>query len=169
MPFGNVTGIGWRADAARRDGVVHARVLAALSASLYVDAAGEVLWIGEREATPHARAIHVAAMPEGREVGASVSVAVPGGLVAWRPADGPTTAEAARALRRGAARLAARAATLGPPRGFGGWLAGAPLAFPLHAAGGRAGTPPRAGGPHGPPPAAAGAAAPLRPWPRLKS
>ncbi len=110
MPFGDVTGIGWRADAARRDGVVHARVLAALSASLYVDAAGEVLWIGEREATPHARAIHVAAMPEGREVGASVSVAVPGGLVAWRPADGPTTAEAARALRRGAARLAARAA-----------------------------------------------------------
>ena len=60
MPLGNVTGIGWRADAARRDGVVHARVLAALSASLYVDAAGEVLWIGEREATAHAR---VRAMP----------------------------------------------------------------------------------------------------------
>src|SRR6266850_312774 len=102
MPLGNVTGIGWRADAARRDGVVHARVLAALSASLYVDAAGEVLWIGEREATPHARAIHVAAMPEGCEVGARVSVAVPGGLVAWRPADGPATADAARAA---AARL----------------------------------------------------------------
>src|SRR5947208_3316644 len=58
MNIGDVTGIGWRADAARRDGVVHARVLAALSTSLYVDAAGEVLWIGEREATPHARAIH---------------------------------------------------------------------------------------------------------------
>src|SRR5258707_550819 len=105
MPFGDVTGIGWRAEAARRDGVVHARVLAALSASLYVDAAGEVLWIGEREATPHARAIHVAAMPEGCEVGTRVSVAVPGGLVAWRPADGPATAEAARALLRRAARL----------------------------------------------------------------
>ena len=89
MNIGDVTGIGWRADAARRDGVVHARVLAALSTSLYVDAAGEVLWIGEREATAHARAIHVAAMPEGCEVGARVSVAVPGGLVAWRPADGP--------------------------------------------------------------------------------
>src|SRR5438874_581081 len=105
MRIGDVTGIGWRADAARRDGVVHARVLAALSASLYVDAAGEVLWIGEREATPHARAIHVAALPGGCEVGARVSVAVPRGLVAWRPADGPATAEAARALRRGAARL----------------------------------------------------------------
>src|SRR6267143_638287 len=80
MLIGDVTGIGWRADAARRDGVVHARVLAALSASLYVDAAGNVLWIGDR------------------------------------------------------------AATLGPPRGFGGWLAGAPLAFPLQAAGGRADT-----------------------------
>ena len=82
MRIGNVTGIGWRADAARRDGVVHARVLAALSASLYVDAAGEVLWIGGREATPHARAIHFAAPPEGCEVGACVSVAVPGGLAA---------------------------------------------------------------------------------------
>src|SRR5256885_9397080 len=120
MTIGDVTGIGWRANAARRDGVVHARVLAALSASLYVDAAGEVLWIGEREATPHARAIHVAALPEGCEVGARVSVAVPGGLVVWRPADGPATAEAAQALRRGAAHLAARAATLGSPRGFGG-------------------------------------------------
>src|SRR2546423_5371827 len=105
MPLGNVTGIGWRADAARRDGVVHARVLAALSASLYVDAAGEVLWIGGREATAHARAIHVAAMPEGCEVGARVRVAVPGGLPARRPADGPATAEAAQGLPRGAHRL----------------------------------------------------------------
>src|SRR5260370_30084401 len=124
MPLGNVTGIGWRADAARRDGVVHARVLAALSASLYVEAAGEVLWIGEREATPHARAIHVAAMPDGCQVGAHVSVAVPGGLVAWRPADGPATAEAARALRRGAAPLARPAAAPGPPLGCTGAPAG---------------------------------------------
>src|SRR4030081_3817209 len=134
MPLGDVTGIGWRADAARRAGVVHARVLAALSASLYVDAAGEVLWIGAREATPHARAIHVAAMPEGSEVGTRVSVAVPGGLIAWRPAHGPATAEAATALQRGAARLAARASTLGPPRGVRG----------LRAGGGAAGDPPRA-------------------------
>src|SRR5437762_7913726 len=159
MPLGNVTGIGWRADAARRDGVVHARVLAALSASLYVEAGGEVLWIGEREATAHARAIHVAATPEGCEVGARVSVAVPGGLVAWRPADGPATAEAAGALRRGAARLAARAATLGPPRGFGSWLAGAPLAFPLQAAGGRADTLARACAADDPPRAAEAATA----------
>jgi hypothetical protein len=159
MPLGDVTGIGWRADAARRDGVVHARVLAALSASLYVDAAGEVLWIGAREATPHARAIHVAAMPEGSEVGTRVSVAVPGGLIAWRPADGPATAEAATALRRGAARLAARASTLGPPRGFGGWLAGAPLAFPLQAAGGRADTLARACAADDPPRAAEAATA----------
>src|SRR5437764_5259861 len=127
MNIGDVTAIGWRADAARRDGVVHARVLAALSASLYVDAAGEVLWIGEREATPHARAIHVAALPEGCEVGARVSVAVPRGLVAWRPTDGPATAEAARALPRGAAHLGARPAALGPPRCLGGRPPGPPL------------------------------------------
>src|SRR5260370_379121 len=50
MPLGNVTGIGWRADAARRDRVVHARRLAAPSASLDLEAAGSVLLIGEAEA-----------------------------------------------------------------------------------------------------------------------
>src|SRR5437868_4654956 len=110
MPLGNVTGIGWRADAARRDGVVHARVLAALSASLYVDAAGEVLWIGGREATAHARAIHVAAMPEGCGAGGRVRVSVPGGLAAWPPADRPAVGAAGRrhaadAVRAAAARL----------------------------------------------------------------
>ena len=100
MPLGNVTGIGWRADAARRDGVVHARVLAALSTSLYVDAAGEVLWIGEREATPHARAIHVAARAARRAAprrSASAASAVAGpsaGRQATRP---PGTATLTRA------------------------------------------------------------------------
>src|SRR3989442_13188418 len=103
MRIGNVTGIGWRADAARRDGLVHARVLAALSTSLYVDAVGEVLWIGGREATPHARAIHVAALPEGCEGGARVRVAGPGGPAARGPAHGPATAEAGQELRRGGA------------------------------------------------------------------
>src|SRR3989442_6403801 len=133
-----ITGIGWRADAALRGGNGEARVLAVLSTSIYVDAGGEVLWVGARDATPHARAIHVARPPEHRDVGARVRVALPDRIGPWRPADMPATADAAAALRRGAARLAARAAALGTPRGFGAWLLGVPLAFPLDGAGARA-------------------------------
>src|SRR5262244_2467913 len=54
-----ICGVGWRADIALRDGSGDARVLAALSASIYVEAANELLWIGASDATPHARALHV--------------------------------------------------------------------------------------------------------------
>ena len=37
--------LGWRAAAALSDDLAEARVLAALSASIYVEVAGEVLWI----------------------------------------------------------------------------------------------------------------------------
>src|SRR2546428_16400 len=42
--------------------------------------------------------------------------------------------------RGGAPPLGARAAALGTPRGFGAWLLGVPLAFPLDGAGARADT-----------------------------
>ena len=135
-----IIGIGWRADAALRGGHAEARVLAVLSTSIYVDAGGEVLWVGARDATPHARAIHASRTPDGCDAGARVSVALPTDARPWRPDDAPSTAEAAAALRRGAARLAARAAALGTPRGFGAWLLGVPLAFPLDGAGARADT-----------------------------
>src|SRR6266850_2376667 len=81
MPLGNVTGIGWRADAARRDGVVHARVLATLSASLYVDGAGD---------------------------GGGGEGAAAGGRASRRPrGDAGTTAWLRRLARRGATRLPA--------------------------------------------------------------
>src|SRR5207247_1635834 len=56
MRIREIIGIGWRADAALRGGHGEARVLAVLSTSIYVDAGGEVLWVGARDATPHARA-----------------------------------------------------------------------------------------------------------------
>ena len=145
MRIREITGIGWRADAALRGGHGEARVLAVLSTSIYVDAGGEVLWVGARDATPHARAIHASRTPDGCDAGARVSVALPTDARPWRPDDAPSTAEAAAALRRGAARLAARAAALGTPRGFGAWLLGVPLAFPLDGAGARADTLARGG------------------------
>jgi hypothetical protein len=138
MPAVRICAIGWRADAAVREGSGAARVLAALATSVYVDVGNEVLWIGLADATPHARAMHVAVA--GRDgltrlqVGDALHLAPASGLRPWRPDGAPTTTEAAMALRRGAARLAARAAPLGEPRGFGAWLLGAPLGFPLDAA-----------------------------------
>src|SRR2546428_815414 len=132
-----ITAVGWRAQAAPR-GATEAPVPAGLSASIYVDAGGGVLWVGAADATPHARAIHVARPPAVPIVGDRVRVTMPAALRPWRPQDAPATVEAAAALRRGATRLAARAATLDTPRGFGAWLLQVPLAFPLDAARARA-------------------------------
>jgi hypothetical protein len=139
-----IDAIGWRAAAALGDDAGEARVLATLRASIYVAVAGEVLWIASTDATRHARAIHVADVPTMRgdgaplEAGDAVRLPSACGLRPWRPDAGPFTATAAGALRRGAARLAPRVAMLGPPRGFGAWLLGAPLPFPLDACGARA-------------------------------
>lgn len=134
-----ICGLGWRAARALRDADGETRVLAALSASVYVRAGDEVLWIGGPDATPHPRAIHVAdpaahlaRLGSGDRLRLSpVSARTP-----WCPEAAPTTLTSATALRTGAARLAVR--ELGEPRGFGVWLVGAPMAFPLEAAGARA-------------------------------
>jgi hypothetical protein len=137
-----ICGVGWRANIALRDGGGDTRVLAALSSSIYVEAANELLWIGASDATPHARAVHVA------EAAAHASRVKPGDrlrlppatrLRPWRPDAAPATAAGVAAMRSGAARLTALAAAeLGAPRGFGAWLVGRPLSFPLDAAGARA-------------------------------
>lgn len=133
-----ICAIGWRAQAALGAGGVEARVLAALGASTYIDVAGEVLWIGETEAPAHARAIHVAVRVNGVAAGDVLRVPRAGALQPWRPDPGPTSSVTASALRRGATRLVAAMASLGAPRGFGAWLLGAPLPFPLDTAGARA-------------------------------
>src|SRR5689334_21383235 len=92
--IGGVSAIGWRAHAALRAGGA-ARVLAVLSSSIYIDADGAVLWVGDRDATPHARAVHVDAAPAAPATGAWISVAVGETPVPWRPVDGVTTRDAA--------------------------------------------------------------------------
>jgi hypothetical protein len=133
-----ICAIGWRAHAALGAGGVEARVLAALAASTYIDVAGEVFWIGGAEAPSHARAIHVAVNVNGVAAGDGLRVPRAGALEPWRPDPGPTSPVAAVALRHGATRLVARLASLGAPRGFGAWLLGAPLEFPLETAAARA-------------------------------
>jgi Protein of unknown function (DUF2877) len=133
-----ICALGWRAAAALGDDGAEARVLAALSASLYVDVAGEVLWIGGPDATPHARTIHTVGAPPALEVGDVIRLPSASGLSAWCPAHGLLTPAAATALRGGATRLTSRVAALGAVRGFGAWLLGEPLAFPLDACGARA-------------------------------
>src|SRR3989442_1863708 len=125
-----ITGIGWRADAALRGGHAEARVLAVLSTSIYVDAGGEVLWVGARDATPHPRAIHASRTPDACHAGARVSVALPTDARPWRPDDAPSTAEAAAAAAAAAPRPAPRAAAPAAPRAPRACLPGLPLALP---------------------------------------
>jgi hypothetical protein len=132
-----ICAIGWRAHAALGAGG-EARVLAALTTSTYIDVAGEVFWIGGTETPAHARAIHIARSVDGVAAGDVVRVPAAGALEPWRPDPGPASAVAAAALRRGATRLVARIVSLGLPRGFGAWLLGVPLEFPLQAAAARA-------------------------------
>jgi len=136
-----ICAFGWRADIALRASDGEARVLTALSTSVYVEAAGELLWIGGSDATLHARAIHVAeasAVAASATTGERLRLPRASGLVPWRPDATPATAAGATAMCRGAARLRTLAKELGEPRGFGGWLLGIPLTFPLEPARARA-------------------------------
>src|SRR6266513_1697561 len=133
-----VTGIGWKARAALDGGGV-ARVLAPLSASIYITVDADILWLGPAGATPHPRAILCAdpLEPGAIEPGALVRVDATG-VAPWRSAEVPATRDAAAALTRGAARLGAAAQALGAPEGFGTLLVDARPGFPLEAAAARA-------------------------------
>ena len=134
-----ICAIGWRAS--RALGAVgggDTRVIAVLSASVYVDAGGEILWIGGPGTVSHARAIHVVAVPSEVQVDDRVRLVPPPALTPWRPPPFPADAEAARRVRRNVARLVEDARVLPGPRGFGAWLLGDPLVFPLDTAGHRA-------------------------------
>jgi Protein of unknown function (DUF2877) len=136
-----ICALGWRADVALRASAGEARVLAALSASVYVETGGELLWIGAPDATLHARVMHVAeasAVAASAKTGERLRLPRATGLHPWRPDATPATAAGATAMCHGAARLRTAAKELGEPRGFGGWLLGIPLAFPLEPARARA-------------------------------
>jgi hypothetical protein len=127
-----VTGIGWRANGVLRAAGGDTRVLAPLSASIYVEAGGEILWLGPDHGTVHGRAIHVEADLADLACLAGDTLRVRHGpLNPWQPGPLPTRVGH---LEAAAARLAADLAGLGTPRGFGAWLVGAALEFPLDAA-----------------------------------
>ncbi len=128
-----VTDIGWKAVGLfAGGGLACTRPLAALSRSLYLDIAGDVVWLGPPGSTLHARAMI-----------ADTAIDDPGGDAApqiemslarvWRPPALPTVI-ARDAIARAAADLARTAAGLDRPEGFGPILAGARPSFPLERA-----------------------------------
>jgi hypothetical protein len=111
--MGPVTAIGWRAHAALTTSGGVAKLIAPLSGSLYVEAAGELLWIGPPDAALHGRAILAQEMPQlgdGPSVRAAVDDVVP-----WRPP--PHRLSSAR-TRDGARALRAALPQIGEPRGL---------------------------------------------------
>ena len=138
MRIGSVIGLGRRAAELLRDGG-DAEVLAPLSASIYIVVQDQILWLGGPDETLHPRAILLSDPPAIAGLAPGQTLRVPPSAVSpWCPEPPPTDTRPAAALRRGAAHLAASAAALGRPEGFGARLVGAPLAFPLAGADERA-------------------------------
>jgi hypothetical protein len=132
MGLGSVIGIGWRAAGILGEGGVDVRVLAALRTSIYMVADGEILWLGGPTDLMHGRAVLLSESPDGAACVAGDTLSLPPWVARpWRPSIPMAEPRAAPLLRRGAQRLAALAGSLGEPQGFGEWLVGKPLAFPL--------------------------------------
>ena len=123
-------------DTARRliDGALTATVVAPLSRSLYLEVAGELVWLGPPGSTLHARAVVADDQPRVEsatriETSFDLSQARP-----WRPPALPSPIEP-EVLARESRRLVSMIDRLGCPDGFGALLISARPAFPLdHAA-----------------------------------
>jgi hypothetical protein len=126
--------VGWRA----RDALARARglatVVATLSDSMYLDAGGELIWLGGGDAPMHGRTV-IAGGPlsrlhrSARPASPVVSIAVDSATV-WRPRPLPAGVDRSVLGRRARALAAAVTAGLEPP-GFGALLAGGRPDFPL--------------------------------------
>ncbi|HSE94021.1 MAG TPA: hypothetical protein VLF19_12000, partial [Methylomirabilota bacterium] len=125
-----VTAIGWRAHAALAASGGAARPLGAPSG--YLEAGGEIVWLGAPGDALHGRAI--LAKP-GRLSGGDVSLDL-GAVRPWRGSISRHVPErsTAEALAAAGERLCAALEEVGEPRGFGTLLAGRVPAFPLEAA-----------------------------------
>lgn len=127
--------IGARAHAAleRTDGV--ARVLVRLHGSVYATVGETIVWLGGWGAALHPRAILTDTPIAGQADDVRLDVT---GLTPWHPSPLALDAAGRARLAGGWPALAARAADLGAPGGFGVMLTGAPLSFPLDGAAGPA-------------------------------
>lgn len=133
MQIPRVAGVGSIAHAAlaRSRGLAH--VCAPLSASIYMKAADDIIWLGPAHGTPHARAVLCAGTPGGPAsppAGTAILVDV-SGLTPWRPARGPGSVLEAAAMIAGARRLGADLTSIGVPAGFAPLCIGAVPVFPL--------------------------------------
>ena len=108
-----------------------ARVLARLSTSTYLTAGGDIVWLGPAGAVLHPRAVLTRLTLDLETDAVRVDLEA---LTPWRPPPLPPAAALAVDLAVGWTQLAAGAAALGTPAGFGGLIVGAPLAFPLDGA-----------------------------------
>jgi Protein of unknown function (DUF2877) len=132
MALGTVIQIGWRAAEIIADGGPDGRVLAPVGASIYIVVGGEILWLGGPSDLMHPRAVLLSEPPDATAYAAGDALsAPPAPILAWRPAPPMVGARAEAAVCHGARRLREVAASLGTPKGFGAWLIGKPLAFPL--------------------------------------
>ena len=119
-------------DTARRliDGACGATVVAALSRSLYLEVAGQLVWLGPPGSTLHTRAIVAGDSPSvDRETRIEASFDLRNARP-WRPPALPSPIEPA-ILARESGRLVSIIDRLGRPDGFGALLVGRPPAFPL--------------------------------------
>jgi hypothetical protein len=129
-----LTALGWKADAALRRTGGSARVLAALSESIYLTAGDEIVWLGRATAPLHPRAMLTEdALPlraDALELDAD-------GVRPWTP---PAPARTLRpeTLVAGVDALVAAIHDIGTPDGFGALLVGATPPFPLDGAADRA-------------------------------
>ncbi|HBH00486.1 MAG TPA: hypothetical protein DDZ42_00995 [Candidatus Rokubacteria bacterium] len=121
--------VGWKAWAALEATDGAARVLAPLTASIYLEADDELVWLGPVGADLHPRAVLTDAPLPGAD----------GALVldreaAWRWAPEPAAPAPAATLRAGCRALLDALPALGPADGLGALLCGAAPAFPLEGA-----------------------------------
>lgn len=132
------TTVGFKAHAALERAGGSARVLTTLSASIYLAARDEIVWLGPEGASLHPRAVLVGAafmpspVPESM-LAIDVRAARP-----WTPAEPPLAPNAARAIVAGCHALLTALDALGAPDGFGALLMGARPSFPFDALAARA-------------------------------
>jgi hypothetical protein len=135
-PMIPLAAIGWKASTALAATGGVARVLTPLTASTYVRAAGEILWLGRPDGVRHPRAMLAETNPHVTRGG--VLMLDGAGLDPWRPR---------RISREGSARLSGGAVDLlealrrrdlggASPAGLSALLVGEPLRFPLARAAG---------------------------------
>lgn len=124
-----VTDVGWKA---RRlvDGASTALVIAALSRSLYLEVAGEIVWLGPPGATLHARAIVASDLPDVAGATRLETLFDLGVAREWRPPALPASVTRAVLTDEGR-RLISMVGHLGRLDGFGALLVGRRPAFPL--------------------------------------